>query len=121
MTVSIRFPMQQFRDHMVLEEECTRQKWGMARRAGGRQRLEERSENRNPSKYHRSTVEDPSKIHRNITLTSRLHHAYITLTSRLPHASSTLAAGCALAERAGAGRWGLGELAELKRLPKGLC
>src|ERR1035441_3461681 len=65
MTVSMRFPMLQFRDHMVLEEECTRQKWGMARRAGGRQRLEERSENpRNPSKYHRRSI-----------VTSRLHHA----------------------------------------------
>jgi hypothetical protein len=76
MTVSMRFPMQQFRDHMVLEEECTRQKWGMARRAGGRQRLEEMSENpRNPSKYHRRTIEVPSKIHRNITLTSRPQQA----------------------------------------------
>jgi hypothetical protein len=58
----------------------------------------------------RSTIEVPSKIHRRSIV-----------TSRLPHASSTLAAGWALAERAGAGRWGLGELAELKRLPKGLC
>ena len=43
---------------------------------------------------------------------------YITGTTRVQHARSTLAAGWALAERAGAGRWGLGELAELKRLPK---
>ena len=74
------------------------QKRGMARWVGGQHRLEEKSEK--PLK----SFEEPSKNHRNITLTSRSQHA-----------SSTFAAGWALAELAGAERWGLWEWAELKR------
>ena len=55
----------------------------------------------------RRSIEVPSKFLRNITLTSPLLHL-----------SCTLAAGWALAERAGTGRWGLGEMGEMRRLPK---
>jgi hypothetical protein len=73
------------------------QKREMARWVGGQQGWEEEM-----GKNHRI----PSKPLRNITGTTRVQHA-----------RSTLAAGWAPAERAGAGRWGLGELAALKRLP----
>ena len=61
-------------------------------------------EGKNPESL-RNPIVAPSKPHRNITLTTRSLHR-----------STTLAAGWAVAERAGAGRWGPGELAELKRL-----
>src|ERR1035441_4717394 len=61
---------------------------------------------RNPSKNHRRTIEVPSKYHRRSFVTSPSHHA-----------SHTQAARSQQAGRAGAGQWGLGELAELKRLP----
>ena len=80
------------------------QKRGMGRWMGWQPRLEEKKEEK--PEFLRSPIVTPSKP---------LHN--ITLASRLPHTSSTLAAGWALAERAGAGRWGLGELAGLKRLP----
>ena len=54
----------------------------------------------------RSTIEVPSKYHRRSFVTSRSHHAYHTPAARSQQAG-----------RAGAGQWGLGELAELKRLP----
>ena len=56
------------------------QKRGMARWAGGQQRLEEKRQP--PPK----SFEVPSKYHRRSFVTSRLHHPYHTPASRLQHA-----------------------------------
>ena len=76
------------------------QKRGMARWLGVQHRLEEKRQK--PPK----SFEVPSKYHRRSFVTSRSHHAYHTPAARSQQAG-----------RAGAGQWGLGELAELKRLP----